>query len=190
MLDIDRPQSAWGASAKRFLAQMEEAQGWVYAWQAKSKREKEERNTTWLNYPLIFEDHAIGKNAASCPTLVSILLEQVKGIHAAGFSLMKPGAEIYPHRDTTGAEFGNLAFHLGLDVPDGSDCVLCVGDETAVEANGRVLLFDAMHKHSAFNRFKRRENNIGEKQIDAISFSKFRESKMTDCIFIYFYCLY
>jgi hypothetical protein len=32
-------------------------------------------------------------------------------------SLMKPGARIYPHSDTTGAEFGNLAFHLGLDVP-------------------------------------------------------------------------
>lgn len=152
VLDVDRPQSAWGSSANKFLAQMAEQSGWVYAWQAKHKREKEERNESWLNYPLIFQNNPIGRNADACPLTTKLLLERVRGINAAGFSLMKPGAEIFPHRDTTGAEFGNLAFHLGLDVPQGDQCVLLVGDERAVEQNGKVVIFDAMHKHSAFNR--------------------------------------
>jgi hypothetical protein len=44
--------------AKKFIANMQEHQGWVYAWQADEKPGV--RNDTWLNYPLMFEDNAIG----------------------------------------------------------------------------------------------------------------------------------
>lgn len=47
---------------------------------------------------------------------------------------------------------GNLAFHLGLVVPTDGKSVLSVGDEEAVEADGKVVIFDATHTHSAYSR--------------------------------------
>lgn len=157
-LDLDRTQRTWGAGARAFVERMKLECGWVFAWQAKQPGEAETRNNDWLNFGLVFEDHPIGLNAAACP-LTCGLLASMRGIHAAGFSLLKPGAAIWPHTDTTGAEFGNLAFHLGLDVPP-ADCGECALEVVApdgevvraVEANGEVVIFDACHTHSAFNR--------------------------------------
>jgi beta-hydroxylase len=150
-LDIDRPQSAWGNGARRFLEQMSGVSGWIYSWQAAAGNERPTRNTTWLNFPLMFEDTPVGKNAECCPVTLG-LLTQLKGIHAAGFSLMKPDAFIYPHKDTTGAEWGNLAFHLGLDVPLHGESILTIGAAEAREADGKVIIFDATHLHSAVSK--------------------------------------
>lgn len=65
---------------------------------------------------------------------------------------MKPDAVIYPHKDTTGAEWGNLAFHLGLQVPTEGESLLTVLDQTAKEADGKVIIFDATFLHSASSR--------------------------------------
>jgi aspartyl/asparaginyl beta-hydroxylase (cupin superfamily) len=157
-LDLDRRQSTWGAGAVEFVRRLSETPGWIYSWQARRAGEPESRNELWLNWGLVFEDQPIGCNAALCP-FTTALLRSMRGIHAAGFSLLKPGAEIFPHTDTTGAEFGNLAFHLGLDVPDAceGECALEVFDsrgelQRAVEKNGDVVIFDACHTHQAFNR--------------------------------------
>eukprot|EP01108_Squamamoeba_japonica_P004519 TRINITY_DN354_c0_g5_i1.p1 TRINITY_DN354_c0_g5~~TRINITY_DN354_c0_g5_i1.p1 ORF type:complete len:183 (+),score=54.53 TRINITY_DN354_c0_g5_i1:262-810(+) len=157
---------------------MQQQQGWVYAWQAAEPNDDAAdadssddddddddnvarcgrrrtppppvRNEMWLNYPLMFEDTPIGLNALACPQTLA-LLQQVGGIHAAGFSWMKAGCRIAPHFDTTGAQFGNLALHVGLQVPDGNQCVLRVNGLDAVEEDGKLIIFDATHTHSAYN---------------------------------------
>jgi hypothetical protein len=130
-LDIDRSQRTWGSGATKFVETMATQQGWVFAWQATRPGEPETRNESWLNYPLVYEDHPIGLNAQSAPVTLA-LLSKMRGIHAAGFSLLRPNAEIFPHTDTTGAEWGNLAFHLGLDVPADGECALVVQPDSRI----------------------------------------------------------
>ena len=104
------------------------------------------------------------------------LLSSLTGIHAAGFSLMKPNAEIYKHsviffyyyyyffnktfcfwafffqRTLLAKSLAILAFHLGLDVPSDGESLLFVKDKTGKEVNGKVLIFDATYEHSAINK--------------------------------------
>lgn len=136
-LDIDRSQRTWGSGARKFVEAMSTQCGWVFAWQAPRPGLEETRNESWLNFPLVFEDSPIGLNALAAPFTVG-LLRQIRGIHAAGFSLLRPNAEIFPHTDTTGAEWGNLAFHLGLDVPTDGECALVVQPDSRVDTAAKA----------------------------------------------------
>jgi aspartyl/asparaginyl beta-hydroxylase (cupin superfamily) len=71
----------------------------------------------------------------------------VPGMVNAGFSLLRPGTHLYPHR---GQMPNVLRCHLALRVPSG-DLGLCIGGETRVWTAGRCLVFDDTIEHEAWN---------------------------------------
>ena len=54
---------------------------------------------------------------------------------------------------TTGIKYGSLAYHLGLHVP--GKCHLVVNREKEEEVNGKVIIFDSIYLHSAYNKSKK-----------------------------------
>ena len=75
------------------------------------------------------------------------LCKNVSGIHTFGFSIMKPGCIIEPHRGYTNEV---LRIHLGIYVNDRAS-IMVDGTEKAWEA-GKLLMFDDTQIHSAWNR--------------------------------------
>ena len=71
----------------------------------------------------------------------------VPGLVNAGFSLLRPGTHLYPHR---GELSGVLRCHLALVVPAG-DCGLHIGAVTRAWQAGRCLVFDDRFEHEAWN---------------------------------------
>jgi beta-hydroxylase len=111
--------------------------------------ERELHGTGWDVFGLFDfpQGHRIAANAERCPITAS-LVERLFSAHgAAGFSVLRPGTRIRPHRGYAGAF---LRVHLGLSVPEG-DCALRVGEETRKWAEGRVLIFDDRVEHEAWN---------------------------------------
>ena len=90
-----------------------------------------------------------GKNADMCPRTTDLLMS-IPGIQVAGFSLMMPRSKIKPHTDATGQKFGSMAYHLGLDCPEG--CNMIIGDSIISEHNGKSFIFDATDEHWAENK--------------------------------------
>jgi hypothetical protein len=69
------------------------------------------------------------------------------------FSVMRPGAELTPHR---GVYRGILRYHLGLRTPPGDGCRLSVRDENGelqhhVWRDGEDVVFDDMYEHGVRN---------------------------------------
>ncbi|MNK73930.1 Aspartyl/Asparaginyl beta-hydroxylase [compost metagenome] len=73
-------------------------------------------------------------------------VERIPGMVTAGFSVMRPGTRIRPHRGYTEAV---LRCHLGLIVPPG--CGLRVGGELRQWQEGQCLVFDDTAEHEAWN---------------------------------------
>lgn len=86
------------------------------------------------------------ENCRRCPATMRIATE-IPGLTTIGFSVLRPGAEIVPHRGYTNHV---LRCHLGLIVPD--DCAIRVGDETRSWREGEVMIFDDTTEHEAWNR--------------------------------------
>ena len=74
------------------------------------------------------------RNATRCPRTVQ-LLSTVPGIVRAGFSVLLPGAHIYPHRDAG----GELRCHLPLGVRPGAG--IRIGGDDVPYRDGRCLVF-------------------------------------------------
>ena len=97
-----------------------------------------------------FFDWPSGKKkpgAEYCPITVSIIEKFIKGHAAAGFSILKPGTVIEPHR---GHEGNFLRCHLGLSIPD--SCALDIEGEQRSWKEGKVMIFDDTFEHSAWNK--------------------------------------
>lgn len=81
-----------------------------------------------------------------CP-ITSRACAAVPGMRNAGFSLLRPGTHLYPHR---GELEGVLRCHLALVVPEG-DVGLRIDGSTARWERGRCLVFDDTYEHEAWN---------------------------------------
>ena len=99
-----------------------------------------------LWYPLLGAG-ACPENAALCPRTAAAC-RAVPGVVNAGFSLLRPGTHLEPHR---GELAGVLRCHLPLVVPDG-DLGLSAGGETRAWRAGECLVFDDTREHEAWNR--------------------------------------
>lgn len=87
-------------------------------------------------------------NCALCPHTAA-LLQQVPGLLTALFSVLEPGARIPPH---TGPSKAILTCHMGLRVPSPREsCGLRVDDTVLHWQEGRMLVFDDMYEHEAWN---------------------------------------
>jgi beta-hydroxylase len=74
------------------------------------------------------------------------LCRGVPGIETFGFSIMRPGCRIKPHRGYTDSV---LRIHLGLHV--NHDAAIKVGTEQKTWSEGGLLMFDDTQTHSAWN---------------------------------------
>ena len=102
--------------------------------------------TGWLYFDLWGGDGSEAKRRC-CPRTARACAA-VPGMANAGFSLLRPGTHLYPHR---GEMTGVLRCHLPLLVPTG-DVGLRIGGETRSWQPGRCLVFDDTLEHEAWNR--------------------------------------
>lgn len=111
--------------------------------------ERELYGEGWQVYGLYDFPHGrpIADNIARCPAAAALVARHLPRHGAAGFSVLRAGTRIRPHRGYPG-EF--LRCHLALKVPDG-ECGLKVAGEVRRWREGEVLVFDDRVEHEAWN---------------------------------------
>jgi len=99
-------------------------------------------NGKWEAYGIRFKDNDLWN---ACPRTTEII-KSIPGVYIAGFSVLKAGCYIKPHRGYTSAVWRS---HLGLICPD--KCWIKVGDEKYQWKAGEVVVFDDTVLHEAAN---------------------------------------
>jgi len=133
-------QQHWREIFREYSAVRDRAVDWV---------ERELYGDGWKVYGLFDFPHgqALAENARLCPVTAGLVERHVPRHGAAGFSILRPGTRIQPHKGYQG-EY--LRCHLGLRVPAG-DCALQVAGATRRWREGEVLVFDDRVEHAAWN---------------------------------------
>lgn len=149
---IHRNGNIWSNSADpkktdEFLSANKDITGWIIAQALGSPVGTDD----WLNFPLIAVGHEFKNNLSLCPKLAGLLKKHKKIINICGFSLLKPGAKLKSHVDTTGMPYNTMAYHLGLIVPTDGENNLIVNGETYIQREGQSIIFDSTYLHSANN---------------------------------------
>jgi beta-hydroxylase len=101
----------------------------------------------WKLFLLYGFRHKVDDNCSRCPQTTR-LLESVRGLETAVFSILAPGKHIAGHR---GAYKGVLRYHLGLIVPRPHLCRIRVGNEIRRWEEGRSIIFDDTLTHEVWN---------------------------------------
>ncbi len=112
--------------------------------------ERELHGEGWKVYGLYDFPHGrpLEANIARCPLTAGLVARHVPRHGAAGFSVLRPGSRIAPHRGYPGRF---LRCHVALSVPAG-DCALRVQGETRAWREGEPLVLDDRLEHEAWNR--------------------------------------
>jgi len=77
------------------------------------------------------------------------LLRGVRALNFSAFSRLHPKSKLAPHRHNNPR---SLIFHMGIIIPSGSSCGLCVNGETHLWSQaGDAVIFDDNLEHSAWN---------------------------------------
>lgn len=88
------------------------------------------------------------KNCDRCPETTR-LIEAIPNMKTAFFSILLPHKQIPEHK---GIYKGIIRYHLALKVPQPeTTCGICVGGDTRHWQEGKSLIFDDLHPHSAWN---------------------------------------
>jgi aspartyl/asparaginyl beta-hydroxylase (cupin superfamily) len=108
-------------------------------------------NRDWGAFHLL-NGGPVETNASMCPATIRALQAAPQPVirgrsPMALFSLLKPGAHIFPHNGLINTR---LICHLPLIVPDG--CRLRVGNEWRAWEEGKLLIFDDTIEHEALNQ--------------------------------------
>jgi beta-hydroxylase len=85
-------------------------------------------------------------NRQACPATASALAS-IEALHEAAFSLLDPGALIYPHEEP---DTQTVRCHLALRIPP-AGCHLKLGDQLVTWSEGKCLVFDNRRLHAACN---------------------------------------
>ena len=102
----------------------------------------------WKIFPLYAYGNWASNNLRRCPATARAILG-MPGLQAAMFSVLEPRKSLPSHRGVYG---GMLRYHLGIRVPQpASQCGISVGGQTRHWDEGRSLIFDDSHEHSAWN---------------------------------------
>jgi len=106
-------------------------------------------NRSWKSFPLFIYGTEFLNNTALCPKTRELLLG-VDGFSSAMFSVLTAGKRIPEHK---GIYKGVLRAHLGLIVPPkaNGECFITVDGQKSYWENGKLILFDDAHIHSAHN---------------------------------------
>lgn len=95
------------------------------------------------------------KHAACAKFPVTMkVLQSVPHLTFAAFSMLEPGASLQPHWGDTNTV---MRCALGIEVPDRAPvCALKVGDETRSWEEGKIIMFNECHLHTAWNNSTKR----------------------------------
>lgn len=80
-------------------------------------------------------------------TVTYNLTKNIQGLWLAGFSILRAGCKIYPHRGPTSPEV--FKYHLGLEVPEGT--WIDIGGYRYFWKEGHDMIFDDAVEHFAEN---------------------------------------
>lgn len=139
-----RPTGEWEGSEILKQIRMEYTSG-RHGW---LKGGQDHVQDKWVSWPLIWESKPVLGNCLKCPQTYE-LLSQMKGIHIAGFSLMKGGVKLKEHVDDVGDDY-KFTYHLGLKCPKG--CYLYHQTLGRVEEeDGKHIILNARYPHWAEN---------------------------------------
>jgi aspartyl/asparaginyl beta-hydroxylase (cupin superfamily) len=95
---------------------------------------------------MIKDNTVPGITRIMCPNTIKIL-ESIKGINIAGFSLANKDCVIPPHTDATGPSFGTLAYHLCLT----GESTLVVNNQKIIQSPSKVIIFNPEYEHYLYN---------------------------------------
>jgi ornithine lipid ester-linked acyl 2-hydroxylase len=137
---IDEVRARWREIHNEYLGVREQLIDWF---------ERDLYGDGWKVFGLYDFPHGnpVAGNVGQCPVTAELVARHVPRHGAAGFSVLKPGTRIQPHRGYPGQ---TLRCHLGLDVPEG-DCGIRVGGETRRWRAGEALVLDDRLEHEAWN---------------------------------------
>lgn len=128
------------ANGRELFEKLQSNTNWIKGW-----------DEAWFNFPLIFNDTAIGKADLLCPKTIA-LLKSVGGINIAGFSILLPKSILNLHKDTTGPTTNSIAFNMKLA---GSNSKLYItsdqGFTSHTHRDGEAVLFNSEIEHYATN---------------------------------------
>jgi len=102
-------------------------------------------NGLWSVFGIVQQGKDLG--VKNLTPVTASTCDAIPGIWTYGFSILKPGCEIRPHKGYTSKV---LRCHLGLYT--NPHAAIKVGDESHCWQAGRVLVFDDTKHHSAWNR--------------------------------------
>jgi ornithine lipid ester-linked acyl 2-hydroxylase len=117
--------------------------------------------TGWRWFELFGSGARCAAQRARCP-MTARACAAVQDLVNAGFSLLRPGTHLYPHR---GELQGVLRCHLPLVVPAG-DVGLRIGAHVHRWVVGRCVVFDDTREHTAWNR------GSGDRIVLLVTFAK------------------
>lgn len=103
----------------------------------------------WEIAPIKLAGMNIEERCKKFPVL-SKYISPIKNIMAAGFSLLKDGTHIIPHKGYDDYSKKNYRYHLGLVVPEGDIALRCE-DEAMKWQEGKAFIFDDSYEHEAWN---------------------------------------
>lgn len=107
------------------------------------------KDKRWKIFPLYAYGHWLEKNEQRCPE-TSKAIRKIPGLQAAMFSILQAKKELPSH---TGNYCGVLRYHLALKVPKPETlCGIRVGERVEHWKEGKSMIFDDTHMHSAWNR--------------------------------------
>jgi beta-hydroxylase len=107
------------------------------------------KDKRWKVFPLYAYGHWLEKNEKRCPQTAKAI-RKIPGLQAAMFSILQAQKELPPH---TGNYCGVLRYHLALKIPKPETlCGIRVGEDTVHWTEGKSIIFDDTHLHSAWNR--------------------------------------
>jgi aspartyl/asparaginyl beta-hydroxylase (cupin superfamily) len=132
---------------------------------------------TWTNLQFFYWGMKFSGNLEKCPTLHKIV-KGIPGVVSAGFSRLEPHSDIPPHHGDTNAAY---RCHMGLEIPATlPDCGFKVGGIEKSWEEGKCLVFNDAHEHTAWNHTDKRRIII---MIDVLR-PEFMHKKNLICAFI------
>ncbi len=101
----------------------------------------------WSKFYLRWYGHTHNSAKALCPNTVA-LLQDIKSVNGAMFSVLSPGAKLTRHLDPLAV---SLRYHLGLATPNSDACFIEVDGQRYSWRDGDAALFDITYLHHARN---------------------------------------
>jgi beta-hydroxylase len=101
----------------------------------------------WSKFYIKWYGHTHASAQALCPNTVR-LLQGIRSVNGAMFSLLPPGSQLTRHLDPLAV---SLRYHLGLSTPNSDACFINVDGQQYSWRDGQAVLFDVTYLHYARN---------------------------------------